>query len=244
LPIAAIPLKSKAFRSILDLSFRLWLKHGGFLDSVNNSKGALDQLGHALCWITHAFAKADDNAKIFMAKWDVKGGFWWMDCEVGEELNVAYVLPQEDGKPITLVVPMSLQMGGVESLLYFGAATETARDITADYCNTPIGSLPPHKFMHRVMGDKAFDALLATSTSSNACLYALEVYVDDFMSIVLPTLREQLEHIATMIMTGIHDIFPVDVVNGIDPISEKQLLKGEGQYPLFKMLLGFDFNGQ
>ncbi len=90
LPIAAIPHKLKAFHSILDLSFHLWLKHGGFLDSVNNStvkmapQGALDQLGHTLSRIIHAFAKAEYDAKIFMVKWDVKDGFWWMDCEVGK----------------------------------------------------------------------------------------------------------------------------------------------------------------
>ena len=36
-PIAAIPHKSKAFRSILDLSFRLRLRSGGILASVNDS---------------------------------------------------------------------------------------------------------------------------------------------------------------------------------------------------------------
>ena len=37
-PIAAIPHKSKAFRSILDLSFSLCLKNGGVLESVNHRK--------------------------------------------------------------------------------------------------------------------------------------------------------------------------------------------------------------
>ena len=81
-PIATIPHKSKAFRSILDLSFSLHLKNGGILESVNHStikmapRGALDQLGQALSRIIHAFAKADEDAKIFMAKWDIKDGFW------------------------------------------------------------------------------------------------------------------------------------------------------------------------
>jgi hypothetical protein len=102
-PIATIPHKSKAFRSILDLSFCLRLRNGGFLDSVNDStiklapRGALDQLGHALSRIIHAFAEADDNDKIFMVNWDIKDGFWRMDCEAGEEYNFAYVLPQEEG---------------------------------------------------------------------------------------------------------------------------------------------------
>jgi hypothetical protein len=77
-------------------------------------QGALDQLGHALSCIMHAFAKADDNNKIFMAKWDINDGFWRMDCEAGEEYNFAYVLLQEEGMPITLVFPTLLQMGWVE----------------------------------------------------------------------------------------------------------------------------------
>jgi hypothetical protein len=58
-PIAAIPHKSKAFRSILDLSFRLWLKNGGILAAVNDTtiksapKGAIDQIGECLTRIIH-----------------------------------------------------------------------------------------------------------------------------------------------------------------------------------------------
>jgi hypothetical protein len=80
-PIAAIPHKSKAFRSILDLSFRLRLKNGGILAAVNDTtiksapKGAINQLGECLSRIIHAFAEADDDTKIFMAKWDIKDGF-------------------------------------------------------------------------------------------------------------------------------------------------------------------------
>jgi hypothetical protein len=52
--------------------------------------------------------------------------------------------------------------------------------------------------------------------------YALEVYVEDFMSIVIPTPQEQLEHVAMGIMMGIHDVFPADIVNSNDPISKKK----------------------
>ena len=58
--------------------------------------------------------------------------------------------------------------------------------------------------------------------------YALKVYVNDFMCIVIPTSREQLEHVATVIMTGIHTVFPPDIIHSNDPISEKKLLKGQG----------------
>jgi hypothetical protein len=75
-------------------------------------------------------------------------------------------------------------------------------------------------------------------------LYALEVYVDDFMSIIIPTSWEQLEHVAMAGMTGIHDIFPANIVDCNNPISEKKLLKCEGQYSIFKTLLGFNFDRQ
>jgi hypothetical protein len=160
-------------------------------------KGALDQLGHALSRIIHAFAESEDtsDAKIFMAKWDVKDGFWRMMCKEGEEWNFAYVLPRRAGEPIRLIVAIrlivltSLQMGWVESLLYFFAASETARDITMDDVITELGALPTHKFTHYTQGDdNAKNLLLAeTSRPGMALRYSINVYVDDFMSIVIPT---------------------------------------------------------
>ncbi len=73
-PVAAIPHKSRAYRLILDLSFALRLEDSGVIESVNDTtekwtpRGAIDQLGHSLKRIIHAFAKADDNAVILMAK--------------------------------------------------------------------------------------------------------------------------------------------------------------------------------
>ncbi len=71
----------------------------------------------------HAFAEAKDDENIFMAKWDVKDGFWRMDCPKGEQWNFAYVLPQPPGSPVILVIPLSLQMGWVELPPFFCAAT-------------------------------------------------------------------------------------------------------------------------
>ena len=111
-----------------------------------------------------------------MAKWDTKDAFWRIDCEKGEEYNFAYVLPQEDDMPITLVVPTSLQMGWVESPPYFCAAMETTRDIAVDYCDTPVRSLPNHKFATHVTGAKEFIKLPRTSEIVGF-FYALEVCV-------------------------------------------------------------------
>ena len=77
-------------------------------------------------------ATAPEGKKIYAAKWDVKDGFGRMSCEKGAEWNFAYVLPQEEGKPPKLVIPTSLQMGWLESPPYFGAASETARDVAGN----------------------------------------------------------------------------------------------------------------
>ena len=134
-PIVMIPHRSHLFQSILDLSFALRLKNGDILPPVNASsvktapQGTIDQLGHSLMRMIHAFAQADKEVKICMAKWDMKDGFWQLDCALGEEWNFTYVLPQAEGEPIKLVIPTSLQMGWIESPPYFCAASETARDV-------------------------------------------------------------------------------------------------------------------
>jgi hypothetical protein len=113
-PIVVIPHKSKAFCSILDFSFRLKLKNGGVLVSVNDTtentapKRVIDQIGDCLSRIMHAFVEADETVKIFMAKWDIKEGFWRLDCAEGGEYNFAYVLPQPEEEPIRIVIPYSL----------------------------------------------------------------------------------------------------------------------------------------
>ncbi len=135
-------------------------------------------------------------------------------------------------------------MGWVESPPYFCTVMETARDIALDYSNTPIGSITPHKFINYVRGDNDFKALPATSEDNNNCRYGLKVYVDNFMSIMIPTCRDQLEHVATAIMAGVHNVFPANITDSEDPILEKNLLKGEGQYSLIKTLLGFEFDGK
>ncbi len=164
--------------------------------------------------IIHAFAKTEDEARIFMAKWDIKDGFWRLDAEEGTEWNFTYVLPQSPGKPIYLVAPTSLQMGWVESPLFFCAASEMARDVAQDCSETKIDTLPPHK---------AYDELPERDDSGNNFRYLLEVYVDDFVSLVVPTSREQICHVSTGIMAGIHDVFPANDVDSNNPISEKKL---------------------
>ncbi len=249
-PITAIPHKLKALCSILDLLFCLRLTNGGVRSAVNDTTeitapaGAINQIGKCLACIIHAFAEADEDAKIFMAKWDIKDGFWRMDCAAGEEWSFMYVLPQEEGKPITLMVPTSVQMGWVKSPRYFCAAMETARDISTDYIEMEINSLPLHKFEHYFMRASEFATLPMTAHDKQGCfLCMVEVYVDDFVSLVIPISQEQLCHVGNAVMHGIHNVFPPDAIDSDDPILEKKLGKGKGTYETRKTLLGFDFDG-
>ena len=63
------------------------------------------------------------------------------------------------------------------------------------------------------------------------------------MSLVIPISREQLWHVATAVMTGIHDVFPPDNDDSNNLISEKKLRQQEGQFSTRKTLFGFVFDG-
>ncbi len=69
---------------------------------------------------------------------------------------------------------------------------------------------PLHKFTHYVVGNQAYNELPERDDLFKFFRYLLEVYVDDFVSLVIPTSREQLRHVSTGTMMGIHDIFLAD----------------------------------
>jgi hypothetical protein len=135
-----------------------------------------------------------------------------------------------------LMVLTSLQMGWVESPPYFCATKWTARDKSTDYIEMEINSLSLHKFEHYVVRASEFAILPMTARDKQGCfLYMVEVYVDDFMSLVIPVSQEQLCHVGNAVMHGIHDVFPPDAIDSNNPISEKKLGKGEGMYKTRKL---------
>jgi hypothetical protein len=158
-----------------------------------------------------------------LAKWDEKEHFWRMDCKQGEEWIFLYVLPPEEGHPIQIIVPTLLQMGWIKSPPHFCAATETAWDVATNYIKMLVNLLPQHNFEKYVVGDAKYKQLPEVHNVTDGFVYMVKVYVDDFMSIVIPLSQEQLRHIATAIMTGKHDVFPPDSGDSNDPISMKKL---------------------
>lgn len=124
-PVAAIPHKSRSYRTILDLSFRIRYKNGR-LPSVNGATvlkapaEAMVQLGNCVQRIIETLAQHIDPNKPFMfTKLDIKDGFWRVAVNNHDAYNFCYVLPSED--PSTsldkadIIIPNSLQMGWCES---------------------------------------------------------------------------------------------------------------------------------
>ena len=78
---AMIPHESRKWRGILDLSFSLRMamheifKLANKITTKTAPQGAIDQMGHALQRIIHAFTEVEEYEKIFLAKWDIKDGF-------------------------------------------------------------------------------------------------------------------------------------------------------------------------
>jgi hypothetical protein len=152
-------------------------------------------------------------------------------------------LPQPPGEPVKIVVPTSLQLGWVESPPYFFTATETSRNITTKYCKTEIGTLLIHKFDDLISGNDAVGELPDTSATNKLMRYLIEVYVNNFMAIVIPTTRHDVTHVGRAVMHGIHDVFPANDNDANELISKNKLMKGEGVMSMAKTILGFDFDG-
>ena len=249
-PLAMIPHKSRNFRAILDLSFPVKLNNDTVGPSVNDGttktapRGAISQIGHSLTRIIHAFATADPLAKIFMAKWDIKDGFWRLDCEEGQEWNFCYVLPNTDpSAPVQLVVPTSLQMGWIESPPFFCAASETARDVAEQYIQLPLKALPQHKFTPLTITHEDARRLPESLNTNEQLKFLLEVFMDDYIGLTIPTTIGQLRHVSNAVMYGIHDIFPPHSDETMDPISWHKLVKGDGAWAVEKDILGLTFDG-
>ena len=199
---------------------------------------AMDQIGTVLRRIIEALAAALlEEGPITFSKLDIKDGFWRMTSAEGEEWNFAYVLPSNPGEPVQIVVPSALQTGWAESLPFFCAASETARDVAETYTSKRVGTLSAHPLEEGTMPpDLAFDERLPRvadmeGNEKSTFLQMLEVYVDNCIQMAQTQDPTILRHCTRAVMHGIHSVFPPPEVSGHsgeDPISQKKLRDGEG----------------
>jgi hypothetical protein len=250
-PVAMIPHKSKKFRCILDLTFKLFTK-GTSYPSVNETTTklakaeAMVQLGQSLKRLIAHMADNYNKQKPFLfAKLDIKDGFWRCAVNDNDAWNFCYVLPSlQKNIPmddIELVVPNSLQMGWCESPPFFCSSSETARDIIESLLLQE--TIPPHKF-ENIMLNEVQDTFDNNNTTNSTTI--LEVFVNDFIGMTNNKSEKHLTKLTRAMLHGIHSIFPPPCMTGHDggdPISEKKLKQGDGIWSTSKEILGWEFNG-
>ena len=252
-PVAMIPHKSRSFRCILDLSFRLRYK-GKTLSSVNSETTKLApaqsmaQLGSVLKRIVALLADHRTSGTIFQfSKLDIKDGFWRLAVNDTDAWNFCYVLPQQD-KPrniddIEIVVPNCLQMGWCESPPFFCASSETARDIIQTLLTK--NDLPPHQLETLMLPDTLPN--VAPLFSNKTCSTLIEVYMDDYIGATNDPTMYHLKKVSRAMLHGVHSIYPPPIVSGHsgeDPVSAKKLGSGEGRWQPVKEILGWIVDGK
>ena len=252
-PVAVIPQANRRDRIILDLSFPVRVGTEILQQAVNattitqSEPRSLAHFGTAMQRILAFMAHAPAEYPIYFSKYDISDGFWRMVVAKGEEWNFAYVLPQPAGNPIRLVVPSALQMGWKESPAYFCAASETARDVAADFAgfNGRLAHLPPHH-LERFITRPTSPSIPQPAWDRPTPWAAIEVFVDDFIAMQQDVTR--MAHTTRSILHGIEQVFPApDVTNhegGRQPISEKKLKRGEANWFVQKDVLGWLLHGE
>jgi hypothetical protein len=252
-PIAMIPHKSRNFRAILDLSFQMRIK-GKKMPSVNNAtiikapQKSMAELGNVLKRIVFAMSNNYNLQNPFVfSKCDIKDGFWRMVTSHSDAWNFCYVLPAKTKKTplddIEIVVPHSLQMGWCESPPFFCAATETGRDIIQTMLEQ-YQNIPAHPMEHYLMNGAPSPS--STNTTEHTTTNLVEVFVDDFIGITNNIQQNHLLQFSRALLHGVHCVFPPPSVSGHkgqDPLSEKKMKQGDGQWHHVKEILGWDFDG-
>jgi hypothetical protein len=160
----------------------------------------------------------------------------------GAEVNFCYVMPDESGARLRIVVPSALQMGWAENPAYFCAATETGRDIIDLLLREKV-DLPEHP-LEAFMAPKERPSMSPPGEEHTS----IGVYVDDFvLALVESDDRTLTRRVSRATLHVIHSIFPPPEVSGHvggkDPISRKKLEKGDARFDVEKEIMGFILNG-
>ena len=255
-PVATVPQANRRPRIILDLSFPVRRpaekrKMGPkIVDAVNTTTTSLSPqvpvklIGKVLTELFEFMAQAPINSEVLLGKIDLSDGFWRMIVKPQHRWNFCYVLPQEPGAVMRIVVPHALQMGWQESPPYFCTATETGRDVIQWLIESDL-PLPKHPMEDHVIPEK----MEPPQESALAKPWRVSVYVDDYIIAVLSTIGIRfVRRIARASLYGIHSIFPPPIITGHtggkDPISLKKLERGDAKLMPRKEILGFEGNGR
>ena len=229
-----IPHKSRSYRTILDLSFKLMVDNKE-LPSVNENTSTtapqyyMKELGRVLEIMVSLMDVAPSNSPDFLfSKLDIKDVFWRLKVTQDDSWIFCYVLSSITGTEniniddIHIVVPDSLQMGWTESPPFFCSATETARDIAEKLINEGT-DIQPHPLESMCLPPQNWNNDESGRNCENLISY-LEVYVDDFILMIQYQNRNGLKSILRRVLHAVYCIFLPPTVskhNGEDLISIK-----------------------
>jgi hypothetical protein len=251
-PVACIPQTGWRGRIILNLLFPVFQEVDGVVTatqaSVNDTtvlqapSGPVKEIGKVLPRLLQYMQDTPAGLHILFSKLNISNGFWRFIVQGEDCYNFGYVLPQQAGAPIQIVVPLAVQMGWVESPSLFCTVMELARALTQHFVNKAIQLLCDS--IEEAMTIQEVPPRGRTTTPTKL----LQVYVNDFCYAAtqskdgahIPTIRRAAIH-------GIHALFsPPDITkqdSGKEPISTKKLAQGDGNFGSTKDMVGFMFNG-
>ena len=201
---------------------------------------AVKQLGKILPRMFEYLLKAPAATPLLFSKIKLSDGFWRMKVPEDQKWNFSYVMPDKEGERTRTFVPSDLHMEWCQSPALCCTATEASKEVMtrARETNQKFGSSQMQHFMEPEEPSKytKFPTEL------------LQVFVDDLILATQPESPEDLKELSQTALAAIYSVFPPPKesghVNGRDPVSEKKMNKGDGQWSHIKVIIGFLFDGR
>lgn len=119
-----------------------------------------------------------------------------------------------------------------------------ARNAAQENVNQSAGSLPKHHLLYYMVPPNKWPEQQINSIGNNF-LKLLEVYVDDFCTLVQTTNPAELRHVSNSLLHAIYDLFPPvgsKHHNLEEPMSIKKLRQRDGEWDNQKEILGWLFD--
>jgi len=252
-PLGVVPQRDRRPRTIADYTFL------GINANMVNLTGHLPlQFGHALLRILQKIVTSNPAfSPVYIIKLDLADGFYRIHLAPRHIPSLGVAFPTRKGKPPLVAFPLALPMGWTSLPLLFCAATETVADLTNQTLGVGLMAaphrleqaadpLPPNEHRLATMQIPALAhqhcANLATEITTSQPLAWSDVFVDDHVALAqgspahLQQVRRTLLHSIDCMFCPLH---PTDCASWQEPVSQKKLATGNGQWSMQHTVLGW-----
>jgi len=248
-PLGVVPQCNQRPQTIVDYTFL-----GINADTVNLTGHLPLQFGRALL---HIVTSNPAFGPIYIIKLDLADGFYRIHLAPQHIPSLGVAFPTRKGKPPLVAFPLALPMGWTSSLLLFCAATKTVADLTnqalgvglmaAPHClEQAADPLPPNEHRLATMQTPALAhqhyANLATEITTSQPLAWSDVFVNDHVALAQGS-PACLQQVHCTLLHSIDRVFrplhPTDHASWQEPVSQKKLATGDGQWSMQRTVLGW-----